>query len=107
MLERTDGSEMCISVMTVILESLGVASTNGEVVERCVTRPEEMRMYGIQRNAGKLFLRANPWEEWSRGSSVAKEMCFPKGGSCCKLRSGCVTEKLSMCCCNEDRQTVT
>ena len=33
MLERTDGTEMCISVMTVILKSMGVASANGEVAE--------------------------------------------------------------------------
>ena len=33
MLERADGSEMCISVMTVILKSLGVGSAGGEVSE--------------------------------------------------------------------------
>ena len=32
-LEQTDLSAMCVSVMTVILKSLGVASANGEVAE--------------------------------------------------------------------------
>ena len=32
-MEHTDGSEMCISVMTVILMSLGAASASGEVAE--------------------------------------------------------------------------
>ena len=58
------------------------------------------------RNAGRLFfLRETLWDRWSRGLNFAREMCFPKGGSCCKLRSECVTEKLSVCCCNEDGQT--
>ena len=33
MLEHTDGSETCISVMTVILQSLGVASKNDKIVD--------------------------------------------------------------------------
>ena len=33
MLERTYGSEMCISEMQVILQSLGVASASGEVAQ--------------------------------------------------------------------------
>ena len=31
-------------------------------------------------------------------------LCLPKRGSCFKSRSECVTEKLSMCCCNLDGQ---
>ena len=60
------------------------------LVERCVRRPEDKDMYGIQRNARGLFLHENPWDRLSRGPNFAK------------LRSECVTEKSSMCCGNRD-----
>ena len=38
MLEHADGSEMCISVMSLILKSLGVVSAIGRVAELCRSR---------------------------------------------------------------------
>ena len=103
------GSPMCQTFCDLIMVMWN-AHAVGEVKyenswRRCASRPEEEGMYGIQRIAGGLFLHENPWDRWSREPSFAKEVCFPKGGSCCKLRSRCVTEKLSMCCCSKDGQT--
>ena len=64
---------------------------------RCVRRPEELRMYVAEERMKVVLVTKILWNRWSRGLSFAKEMCFPKGGSCCKLRSECVTEKLSVC----------
>ena len=75
------------------------------LVERWVRRPKEKGMYEIQRNARRLILHEDMFDRWSRGHTFAKEMCFPKGGTCCEFRSECGTERSSMCCCNEDRQT--
>ena len=49
----------------------------------------------MQRDAG-FVLHEDLWDGWSRGLRFAKEICFP---------GECVTEELSMCCCNEDEQT--
>ena len=92
-----------------------------DLMERCLKHPEEQ----VPRNSGRLFLRENLWDRRSRGLSFVKEMSerpdvremeielcrsqstmwLPKNGSRSKSRSECVTEELSMCCCNEDRQT--
>ena len=62
-------------------------------------------MCEIQKNAGRLYSLEDLWDRWSRGPNSAKEMRFPKRVYCCKLRTDCVTKKLSMCCCSEDGQT--
>ena len=59
------------------------------VVERRVRRLEGKGMCEKQRDARRLFLHEDLWDRWSRGLNFAKEMCFPKGGSCNKLRSEC------------------
>ena len=100
------GSLMCQTFCDLIMVMWNANSVNEvkyeNLVERCVRRPTEVRMYGMQRNSGKLFLHEDVWNRWSRGLSFVKEICFPKRRSCCKLRAECVTEKLSMCICNED-----
>ena len=95
------------------------------LAERCVRHPEEKEMCQVLRSARKLFLHEDLWNRWSRGLIFAMKlsegpdvretqselcrsqstMCLSKKGSCFKSRSECVTEKLSMCCCNEDGQT--
>ena len=73
-------------LIMVMRDANGVSAVKCEnLVERCVRRPENKGMYEIQRNAGRFFLHEDLWDRWSRGLSFAKDVCFPKGGSCSKL----------------------
>ena len=125
------GSPMCqtfcgvIMMMMMMQDASRVSEVRCEnLVERCVRHLEKKEMCHVLRSARKLFLHEDLWNTWFRGLSFAIKMsegpavretgselyrsqstkCLPKGGSCFESRSGCVTEKLSMCSCNEDRQ---
>ena len=103
------GSLVCQTFCDLIMVMWNANSVNEvkyeNLVERCVRRPTELRMYGMQKNSGKLFLHEDLWNRSSCGLSFVKELCFPKVRSSCKLRAECVAEKLSMCIRNEDRHT--
>ena len=95
----------CDPIM-VMRDASGVSEVKYKnLMKRRVRRPDEKRMYEIQRKAGRLFLHGDLWDRWSRGLSFAREMCFPKRGTCCNLRSVCVIEDSSTVCCSKDGQT--
>ena len=62
-------------------------------------------MCEIQRNAGRLYSLEDLVGQVVSGTQLRQVNAFPKRVSCCKLRTDCVTKKLSMSCCSEDGQT--
>ena len=64
------GSPMCQTVCDLIVVMWNANAVSEvkkkNLVERCVRRPEGLRKYGTQRNAGKLFLHEDQMVSWTQ-----------------------------------------